>query len=168
MLIFLVFRLTHCYLIEYIPEFQIPPTQRQHPSMSSDSNSLIVFGGSYEGFYSNEVWKFSILDRVWEQNSISTNTAPAKRVNAGSFTTPDYKSFCIFAGLGEKGPLQDLWCYKIDGLRVSVTQWYEVQTSGEIPSPRYRFGYTQAKFNGTHYFFLFGGVTAFSYTDLFG
>jgi len=103
-----------------------------------------------------------------QEFSISTNLEPSRRIDSGSFTTPDYKSFCIFAGLGEKGPLQDLWCYKIDGLRVSVTQWYEVQTSGEIPSPRYRFGYTQAKFNGTHYFFLFGGVTAFSYTDLFG
>ena len=37
----------------------------------------------------------------------------------------------------------------------------EITTSGDIPSPRFRFGYTDAVHNGTRYFFVFSGVTDF-------
>ena len=44
-----------------------------------------------------------------------------KRFSHGSFTIDSTQEYCVFGGLTQKGPLNDLWCFDLSGLMVRLT-----------------------------------------------
>lgn len=115
----LTLSLCYTYTIENLPHSSIPPTKRSYNQLIRTNSSLISFGGSSTTKL-QEIWEFDIASNKWREISPTTTARPGERIDTGGFTLEDGKSFCVFGGLGLKGDLQDLWCFRYEGSRVSA------------------------------------------------
>lgn len=108
------------------PVGALPPPRQRH-AMSSDSTSLLVFGGEDpNGGLLSDTWRFDAVGRTWTQ--IQTPTSPpARRDHALVFTQGRY---LMFGGRGANGPLNDLWVF-------NGSTWLQITNAGTPPPPRY-------------------------------
>lgn len=63
-----------------IPEYGTPPSKRHSSSMtySSIHNSMIIFGGTDDTNFFNDVWVFNLATEVWSVLNPSSSVAPGK------------------------------------------------------------------------------------------
>jgi N-acetylneuraminic acid mutarotase len=107
------------------------------------SSMFIVFGGFYNGIYSNEVYNYD--GKLWSK--LSTTNAPIGRIYHTTTLVDDY--LYVFGGETLDGVyLNDLWKYDI-----KVKNWIEIQPVGEVP--KQRAGHSCIHYNGCLY--IFGG-----------
>jgi len=128
-------------------------------ALISDRNSFMIFGGSLRspqntGYYSTDLWEFSITTRQWtyhggsitttdqgilttEKNEFSAQNWPSARDNAAMAYVPSMNALFLFGGNGlgtnngGGGRLNDLWLYNLTlGQWAFVSGSYNTYSSG--------------------------------------
>ena len=66
-------------VITLIPKNGIPPSPRYSSAMifSSFLNSLIIFGGSDDTIFYNDIWSFDLNQNIWNKLLQMTETIPS-------------------------------------------------------------------------------------------
>ncbi|CAG9319092.1 unnamed protein product [Blepharisma stoltei] len=144
---------------ERLPYTNPPPDVRGFSIMDNfpPLNLLIVYGGYSDptSFVYGDIWTFNITSQTWSRLIPSDGISPTGRYSGGFFRILLKQLYCIFGGMSINGPLNDLWCFQIQGFL-----WSKIKTTGDIPSPRIKFGYTSFyDDNNKLQFALLGGVT---------
>ncbi|CAG9320210.1 unnamed protein product [Blepharisma stoltei] len=150
-------------LIERIPSTSTPPVARSLCAMEAfpDLNVTIVFGGYTDPRNAvSDLWSFDLERKIWSRLAASNDIYPsnfnlAARYNGASFTSSSDLYFYIFGGMSVSGPLNDLWRFQVEGFL-----WTQIITSGDIPTPRLKFGYSAfTQDDNILKFAVFGGLT---------
>lgn len=109
------------------------PGARENHSMVYDSirERLLVFGGRGDTGFLNDLWAFSLEDRVWENLTTSVEPIPPARRTPAAVYDPDEERLIIYSGQGA-GLFNDTWAFDLrDHL------WTELVLPGERPARRY-------------------------------
>lgn len=146
-----------------IPSTDTVPFRRLYHTMdyNNETNTLVIFGGQRGLTYLyNDVWIFDLNENKYSLLYPTNEFFPCKvyvaqRSNAGCFVDSSTNTLYIYGGLSEKGPKKDLWSFSLSGY-----QWTRQITTGDVPSSRYRFGYTKFYWDGLLKFAVFGGCLA--------
>ncbi|CAG9320199.1 unnamed protein product [Blepharisma stoltei] len=146
--------------IEFLPYTNPPPSSRAFPLMESYPSYdiiLIYSGNSNPTTIYSDIWLFNTTLLQWERLFPSNEDIPVARYNGGSFISESNRLFYIFGGISLAGPINDLWSFQADGFL-----WTKIETYGDIPLPRMRFGYTSYNDDyGNLQFAIFGGITGY-------
>ncbi|CAG9321978.1 unnamed protein product [Blepharisma stoltei] len=147
-----------------IPTTDSPPSERQYLVLDyyDNGNSIIAFGGNFGSVSTyNDVWQFSLDSQLWTNLNPVSEISPVPRYFHGGFINLDDDKLYIFGGNSISGPQNDMWTFDLVNL-----QWLQIDQGGEIPSPRYRFGYKKYKDpSGALKFAIFGGTIPEGYDN---
>lgn len=119
---------------------------------------FVVFGGRTGSGFSNEVWALDTNEFTWlEVPRKNTSSGPAPRPSPRGYYAhafdPVLGELYIYGGVGDAGPLGDLWRYKVAEDRFTNLQ------QGNPDSPVFSSSASLAYLQGTNSLFLFGGET---------
>lgn len=150
------FVLINLYLVnslisQNIPAYGVPPVSMKAACLVyNESDILYVFGGHEKSNkVHNEIYSYDITNNKWTESIPIKDLRPYPRYNPGCFV---YKrSFYMFGGNTNKGPVNDLWSY--DTIDLS---WNEIQANNS-PSFRYLFAYCSGEYQGKRLFVIYGG-----------
>ncbi|CAG9314812.1 unnamed protein product [Blepharisma stoltei] len=148
-----------------IPAMDSPPSKREYALLAynNETDNLIVFGGNLDvSIVYNDVWSFSLETKTWSNLVPLSQISPIPRIFFGGFVDSVKNKLYIFGGLTLNGPLNDMWSYDLKSL-----QWNSIKQKGDIPSSRYRFGYTSYydTVDRKLKFALYGGCLPFGYDN---
>ncbi|CAG9314116.1 unnamed protein product [Blepharisma stoltei] len=112
----------------YFPTF-LSPSQRQYHSFTLVGGYLYLFGGDREGTKLNDLWRWDIVEKQWQEVTPG-GTIPDPRSHHACSSYGDVMA--VFGGVGEFGYLNDVFLYN------SLTNvWYQIESASQIiPSIR--------------------------------
>lgn len=128
-----------------------PPARANHAMIyDAKQDRLIVFGGRGTEGLLNDVWAFSIKDRLWA-NLTPTGGAPASRLTPVAVYDPKKHRMIIYSGQGA-GFFNDTWAFDL-----STNRWEELKGD---PRPAARYGTILAYDSKRHEAVTFAGFTS--------
>ncbi|OMJ65941.1 hypothetical protein SteCoe_37396 [Stentor coeruleus] len=139
----------------YIPLVRTPPSGRIGASMAciKSKETFLIFGGSLETTYYDELWFYNKDYHIWEEVLLSTDSSPSPRIYFGSFVSALSEKFYIFGGNSYQGLKNDFWEFDPKSLK-----WSYLDTINP-PSVRHAFSFTSFIKDGNEIFIIFGGET---------
>ena len=142
------------------------PRGRYSHAMASVANGtmLLVFGGSFEGMFHNQVlsdeaWSFNMLNAEWSQlTGGATGEWPSARERHAMAAVSDTRVL-LFGGYTASGRSDELWSLDVPG-----TSWTQLTAGASGAWPRGRRDHAMAAVSDTRVI-LFGGSTASGKSD---
>ncbi|MFA5859929.1 MAG: kelch repeat-containing protein [Elusimicrobiota bacterium] len=99
----------------------VPGKRFMMSAVSTDSNTVILFGGISEGQYKRDTWLFDYRTGKWEE--IVMSVSPSARMNAMLCYSKDDNKCVLFGGYNTSKELNDTWTFDLP-----TKQWLSVQT----------------------------------------
>ncbi|CAJ0758109.1 13112_t:CDS:10 [Entrophospora sp. SA101] len=129
-----------------------PPYGRYGHTVTVVGSKMYVFGGSYEGYYLNDLIALDLASinspgPSWEFINFS-NQPPSGRT--GHISCSYNNKIYIFGGMDGSKCYNDTWCFDLQ-----TNQWAELAYNGYVPYPRHGCGSTIIEDT----IYLFGGKT---------
>lgn len=150
----------------YIPQTKVPPAKRAYLGMGCipSKNALIIFGGSIDKDYLNDIWLYHLDSNHWEELFPSSDILPcnfyaAPRAEYGSFLSALTEDFYIFGGITISSLKNEFWKFNHNDF-----SWTNILTKN-TPTLRRRFTHTSYVENGHEYFAIFGGYSIDGFKD---
>ncbi|OMJ94934.1 hypothetical protein SteCoe_1794 [Stentor coeruleus] len=164
MLVIFFLDLVQSLNVTAIPKFLTPPTPRRSASgiHCDEINHAFLFGGGsqFGEPYSDQMWKFGIDNKDWEQVSLTTPVMPEGRVASAMATVDDM--IYMYGGACDHGPSADFWSFN-----VTENVWFENDIKGDKPGPVAYSAYANYEWNNIDYMAMFGGYSETSATNNF-
>ena len=104
---------------EYIPLLKTPPEKKSKSCIVYDpiSESLLIFGGFNDLGNYNSLDTFSLAQAEWKRIEIFSSEIP--RARHGSSCMIYNASLYIIGGISDEGPLNDIWQFDLEKVKVN-------------------------------------------------
>ncbi|MEO0109707.1 MAG: kelch repeat-containing protein [candidate division WOR-3 bacterium] len=112
-------------------------------------NSLIIFGGTGDYVWYNDLWELKLDSLVWREINVS-GERPTPRGGGGEFFDRTNNRMIIFGGSAYSTWYNEVWALD---LTPGNEQWSQLYPTGPLPTPRSDFSYGYDKNRNRFYIF---------------
>lgn len=147
----------------------LPSKRYSHSAIYTNSNTMLVFGGTDGAQVFNDLWEYKISANSWTQLNPSSDV-PYYRYKHGAIYTNSNTMIIYGGNAPQYGYFNDMWAYYI-----SLNVWYLLSPTAQslsmlyiggftiIDRPYYYFDQNSNSINLTDSIVLFGGTDEFGY-----